>query len=143
LAIAPGAKVIVMPAAEPPLKLSRRMFPFNERFRRLREMFAAEIQGGRVLLSVLEKKLPAPNYTIQTLKALESFCVEKPVIVIGADQATKISEWHSAAQLMSTYEFVVFARRGTNAVFNGFNPHVIADFDEAISSTEIRAGLSR
>lgn len=131
-----------MPAADTPLRGDTRYYTYRERFRQLRTAFAREISDRRVILSRLEKTLPKPNYTIETLTALRLICPEKPVVVIGADQAVNLARWHRSAELVRDYEFLVFARRGSD-----FNDDLhgsfcfIADFEENISATEIRNSL--
>lgn len=131
-----------MPAAASPLRGDERLFTYRQRFHFLRQLFAREITSGRVVLSCLEKKLPQPNYTLHTFKALRKICTQKPVLVIGADQAQNLPRWHKADELIKNYEFLVFARRGAVvATVAGLSPEVVADFDEDISATELRNRL--
>ncbi len=132
-----------MPAAVSPLRGDARLFSYRQRFHFLRRLFYREIAAGRVILSRLEKKLPPPNYTVHTLAELGRFCAEKPVLVIGADQAENFARWHRAADLMKKYTFLVFARRGSAfAPEAGLTAEVVADFDENISATELRNQLA-
>lgn len=119
------------------------LFSYRERFWLLRRIFAAEITAGSVILSVRERTLPKPNYTIHTLAALSAICGRKPVVVIGADQAQNIARWHRADELMHEYDFIVFAR--SNIPVSGepaFHHEVVADFAEPLSATQLRAALS-
>lgn len=136
------ARVIVMPAAASPLRGDKRLFSYRERFHFLRRLFSREIAAGRVILSRLEKTLPQPNYTVNTLAALSSLCAVKPVLVIGADQAKNLSRWHRAAELTKAYRLLIFARRGAAVVpLAHLDAEVVADFDENISATELRDRL--
>jgi len=131
--------VIVMPAAASPLRGDARLFSYRQRFHFLRLLFAAEISAGRVILSLLEKKLLQPNYTYHMLEAFGKLCSFKPVLVIGADQAQNLARWYKADQLMQNFRFVVFARHGAVApVVAGLNFDFVADFDEDISATGVR-----
>lgn len=131
-----------MPAAASPLRGDERLFTYRQRFHFLRQMFAREILSGRVVLSCLEKNLPLPNYTVKTLEALSRICAQRPVLMIGADQAQNLPRWHKADELIKNYEFLVFARRGAAvATVAGFTPEVVADFDEDVSATELRNQL--
>lgn len=115
------------------------MFSFRERFAAVRKLLEPKIASGRVRLSHIEKRLPQPNYTIETLRALRLYCHEKPVIVIGADQAEGLSRWYKADELIREFSFVVFARRGsTLPEIPDFYPYMITDFEENVSSSEIR-----
>lgn len=139
----PHAKVIVSPAAFAPLRSDERLFSYRERFALLRVCFKRELERGQVILSVLEKSLPKPNYTIETLAHLSRRCGEKPIVVIGADQAAKIGNWHRSDELLREYRFVVFAR-GKEGKFlddHAWDIMFFKDFDEPISATELRVQL--
>lgn len=142
LAKIPAAKIILMPAADAPLRNDERYYTYRERFRLLRRLFADEISRHNVILSKLEKSLPKPNYTIGTLSALRAICPGKPVIVLGADQAENLGRWHRSAELLRDFEFLIFARRGSQLpeTLKGSFCY-ITDFDENISATEIRNEL--
>ena len=138
----PDTKVIVMPAPQAPLRAAEKCFSYRERFHLLRVMFRHEISRARVLLSVLEKRLPAPHFTIETLEALNGLCSEKPVVVIGGDQAEKIPRWHRVSELVTRYRFVIFARTGASApTLHEMRYETIGDFSYDISSTALRDRL--
>lgn len=125
-----------MPAGAAPLRTNTALFTYQQRFALLRQAFAEEIRIGRVRLSSLERRLPQPNYTIDTLTYLQRLCTQRPTIVIGADQAANISRWHRAAELMHRYEFLVFARRGAVPEFPAaMRYNLIADFDDQHEAT--------
>lgn len=131
-----------MPAAVSPLRGVERLFSYRQRFHFLRRLFRREISAGRVILSRLEKNMPQPNYTVNTLEALGSLCAEKPVLVIGADQAENLPRWHRAAELAKEFRFLIFARRGAE---HALPPYLMAeavpDFEENISATALREML--
>jgi nicotinic acid mononucleotide adenylyltransferase len=134
--------VIISPAPAAPLRSDERLFSYRERFSLLRFCFAKELAERSVVLSVLERTLPKPNFTIQTLAALVSLCGTKPVVVIGADQAAQIGRWHRAQELMREYEFIVFARAAAPTTLDARLRHrFIADFDFPISATSMRSRL--
>lgn len=138
-----AARIVVMPAAGAPLRVDERLFSYRERFRLLRLLLQSEIVAGQVALSKLERSLPRPNYTADTLAALAKHCATPPVIVIGADQAEKLPLWHRSEELMARYKFLVFARPGSPAKNNPqLNARFIGDFAENISATEIREKLA-
>lgn len=138
----PSAKVVVSLAAKAPLRDDERLFSYRERFALLRSCFARELQYGEVILSILERSLPKPNYTIETLSHLSRLCQKKPIVVIGADQAEKILHWHRAEELLRDYRFVVFARGRVVLAHNqNWDCTFIDDFDEPISATALRAQL--
>lgn len=139
----PRSKVIVMPAPEAPLRDAQKLFTFRQRFHLLRVMFRREISAGRVMLSVLEHRLPAPHYTIKTLEALQKICPDRPTVVIGADQAQKLPHWHRASDLIANFSFVIFLRSGSAlAPPPELDYEPIEDFSFDISSTQVRTGLA-
>jgi len=134
--------VIVVPAASAPLRGDDRLFSYGERFRLLHAALRREIGAKRVILSTLERRRKGPNYTADTLAALEKICPQKPVVVVGADQAEKLGSWHRNDYLLEHYEFLVFARKGSRResmpVFKG---EFVEDFSEEISATQARQQL--
>lgn len=142
LAASPKAKVIVMPAPMAPLRGAEKAFTYRQRFHLLRVMFADAIVSGRVTLSVLERRLPPPHYTINTLEALGKYCDEKPVLVIGGDQAEKLPRWHRYTDIALAYRFVIFSRQGS-AIGNlpNLRYEQITDFSCDESSTALRDQL--
>jgi nicotinate-nucleotide adenylyltransferase len=136
------SSVILVPAASAPLRDDERLFAFRERFRLLRLLFEREIAAGRVILSSIERHLPRPSYTWNTLDALARHCDAKPTIVIGADQAAKLPHWHRIDELKSQYRFLCFSRKTEGLHALGDIEHeFVADFDEDISATQIREAL--
>jgi len=137
-----NSRVIVSPTPAAPLRSDERLFSYRERFALLRACFGEQLAEGKLILSWLERSLPKPNFTFDTLHALVELCGRKPVVVVGADQAAQIGRWHRAEELMREYEFVVFARRGTAAAFDPRLRHrAVMDFDMQVSATAIRASL--
>lgn len=142
LAASPNCTVIVMPAPMAPLRGAEKTFTYRQRFHLLRVMFADGIASGRVKLSVLERRLPPPHYTISTLEALAKYCDEKPILVIGGDQAEKLPRWHRYTDLALAYRFVIFSREGSAIEhLPKLNYEQIADFSCNESSTAVRHQL--
>lgn len=135
--------VLVSVAAQAPLRKNTHLFSYRERFKLLRHALHAEIQRGCVKLSVLEKYLPKPNYTIDTLGALNALCQADITLVVGADQAQKIFEWHRSEELLARYALLIFSR---NKISLAHLPHanfeIIDDFDMPIAATSIRERLA-
>lgn len=132
-----------MPAASAPLRTDDRLFSFRERFELLRALFHSEITARRIILSPLERLLPKPNFTFSTLAALRERCGQKPVVVVGGDQAQKLGSWHRSAELIGEYEFLVFARAGSVAEnIPNLNARFVEDFSENISATALRKELT-
>lgn len=135
--------VVVSVAAEAPLRKRGHLFSYRERFKLFRHALRAEIQRGRVKLSILEKYLPKPNYTIDTLAALSTRCEEDITLVIGADQAQKLSEWHRSEELLTRYALLIFSRNKISlAHLPSANFEIIDDFAMPISATAIRERLA-
>ena len=62
-------------------------------------------------LCEIERELPKPNYTINTLKALnKKYPTHKFYFLIGSDQALQIDKWKDTEQLFDFATFIVYPR---------------------------------
>jgi nicotinate-nucleotide adenylyltransferase len=87
---------------------------------------------------------PAPSYTVHTLEDLRTREPdEELVLLLGADAAADLPQWHQADRVASLARVVVFARPGSKIP----GSHLIAQNIEVpaidISATEIRRRVSR
>src|SRR2546427_8883753 len=68
----------------------------------------------RLAVERIELTLPAPSYTVRTLRALAQ---REPgnrfTLLLGADAAQDLPAWHEAAALPGLADIVVYARPGT------------------------------
>lgn len=86
----------------------------------------------KVRLCEIENALPAPNYTVETVAALQK---RHPgwdfSLVIGSDNVDRLDSWHDIARLRSLCQFIVVPRAG----------HKHGALLPQISSTEVRETL--
>lgn len=77
------------------------------------------------------------GYTIDTLLSLGA----RPVLLLGADQYTKLESWHRWREVLERAELVVFVRPGSELRDGRARQVPFAPID--ISASEIRARLAR
>lgn len=159
------SEVIFIPAASPPHKSRKHLTAFHHRV----AMLALAINGdSRLSISEVEKHLPPPTYTIDTLSYLLKQSPEETAyyFIIGLDAFLDIHTWKDYEKVISKVHFIVAARPGYTVVdlqeciaslnyerrggywYNGSSGRKIyyLDVESAdISSTDIRktAGTSR
>lgn len=91
-------------------------------------------------ICTIEKTLPKPSYSIDTLRALKSQYPKYTFSwLIGSDQLSSIHQWKDYSDLKEMVTFYVYHRPGYDAIHN-FN--TIDGKAENISSTDIRLGNS-
>lgn len=104
-------QVFFMPTASPPHKIPDHVEPFEHRA----EMIRLAIQDDeRLALLEVESKIPAPNYTIDTLSLLlQNIETDKEfVFIIGIDAFLDIHLWKNHERVLSTIHFIIAARKG-------------------------------
>jgi nicotinate-nucleotide adenylyltransferase len=136
--------VVVVPARLSPHKDATSAPPAD------RVAMAALAFAGRAQVTVdpRETRRGGPSYTVDTLRALVA---EHPGddwrLIIGADNLADLPRWRASDTLLTLAEVLVLQRggaapevpRGCDAARFRF----VADFDEPVSSTDIRAMLAR
>ena len=135
--------VHVVPAATAPLKEGAAA-PAQERLAMAELAFAGLPE---VVVDPRELARPGPSYTIDTLLGLVA---DHPAdawrLVIGADQLAQFADWRDHLRLLDLAPLVVLARRDSPAAVPTGVPadrvRIVADFDEPVSSTGIRAILA-
>lgn len=107
-----GATVRFLPAREQPFKQAAHAATAEQRARMLELAVAG---NPRLRVERLELALPAPSYTVQTLRALAQ---REPgnrfTLLLGADAAADLAAWHDVAALPGLADVVVFARPGAS-----------------------------
>jgi nicotinate-nucleotide adenylyltransferase len=112
-------------------------------------MCRAGIEGReRISALDLELRRPGPSYTVDTMRDLASLHPQIELwVVLGADAARQVGEWHGAAELLAGYHFVLVNRAGEapirhpEAVALGFLPDCtrVVEIDSPdVSATDIR-----
>ena len=65
----------------------------------------------QIKVSAIEKTLPVPSYTINTISALKQQYLEHEFIfLIGSDQAAQLDSWHQSSRLQKMITFKVISR---------------------------------
>lgn len=105
------ASVIFLPTASPPHKLGHEVVSFEHRVAMIR---LAINNDPRFSLLEIEAKIPAPNYTIDTLSRLRQQKEHKNeyVFIIGIDAFLDIHLWKNHQEVLNTVHFIIAARCG-------------------------------
>jgi len=116
LAVAAGnlcnlSELVLLPAAVPPHKQNQEIAKFSHRVAMLN---IAARENPLLCVSTIEKLLPAPSYTIDTLQYLRIHSVGKTQLyfIIGADAFLDILSWHKYEEVLMASHFIVFSRDG-------------------------------
>jgi len=106
-----GARVRLMPAREQPFKQAEHRATGAQRA----EMLALAVAGNpRLTVERIELELPAPSYTVRTLRALgEREPGNRFTLLLGADAARDLPAWFEVDALPALADVVAFGRPGT------------------------------
>lgn len=104
----------------------------------------------RMQVSEVEKHLPLPSYTVNTVRLLKEKYPETPFfLIMGADNARSFHRWHEAEWLAEHCDFLVYPRVANGKVMHTLPPKdLYRNFVCApapvieISSTQIRRWIS-
>jgi len=106
-------EIILLPASVPPHKRNKKITDFSHRA----AMLEIAIQNRPSLhVSTIEKLLPSPSFTIDTLNYLKLHSVT-PVeffFITGADTFLDILSWKKYREVLRSSNFIVFLRSGKN-----------------------------
>lgn len=105
------AKVLFLPTASPPHKPGYEIASFEHRAEMIR---LAINDDPRFSLLEIEAKIPAPNYTIDTLSWLlqQEEHKREYVFIIGIDAFLDIHLWKNHQEVLNTVHFIIAARSG-------------------------------
>lgn len=129
----------------PPHKPGEEVTAYHHRLEMLKLAFE---DWDRVVLSEIERELPEPSYTIQTLEHLASaFPDYSFILCIGSDSLRQFREWHRWRDILDMCELLVARRPDAERVSTGYEEieeksHYISHEPVEISSTEIREMIS-
>ena len=94
----------------------------------------------KLKICTVESTLSQPNYTINTVKALqESYPEHRFTWVIGSDQADQFSQWKDNEELLNRIPFLVVVRDKTDTIRSDMRVITIPGIDQ-YSSTNVRHG---
>jgi nicotinate-nucleotide adenylyltransferase len=106
-----GMAIRFLPAREQPFKRDAHIAGPAQRA----EMLALAVAGNpRLGVERIELGLPAPSYTVHTLRALAARDPGRRVtLLLGADAARDLPAWHEAEAVPGLADIVIFGRPGT------------------------------
>lgn len=139
-----GVPVRFVPAREQPFKRAAHVATPAQRA----EMLDLAVAGNpRLSVERIELALPAPSYTMRTLRALAA---REPgnrfTLLVGADAAQELSSWHEVEALPKLADLVVFARPGCPTPRHRLIGRVIdvpaVDISATMIRDRVRRGLS-
>jgi nicotinate-nucleotide adenylyltransferase len=133
--------VLFLPAREQPLKRAAHVAAPAHRA----EMLALAVAGNsRLGVERIELELPAPSFTVHTLRALAARDPgRRPTLLLGADAARDLSAWREAEAVPGLADVVVFARPGTPVPRHAAITRVIAVPALDVSATQVRAMIAQ
>lgn len=101
-------RVWVVPSPGNPLKGHEDLAPWADRVAMVELAFSGV---DRVEVCGVERELPAPHYTIQTIEHLQKIYPDKEfTIVCGSDIARELPRWHRSEELERMVSFLVYPR---------------------------------
>jgi nicotinate-nucleotide adenylyltransferase len=125
-----------VPAREQPFKHGRHSAPAADRA----AMLALAVAGTPAFaVERAELDRPGPSYTVDTLRALRAREPEAEfTLLLGADAAAELPDWHDAPELPKLARIVVFARPGSAVPTVPWIDRAVEVPAIDISATEIR-----
>ncbi|WP_373774935.1 nicotinate (nicotinamide) nucleotide adenylyltransferase [Porphyromonas loveana] len=131
-----------IPSPINPLKNSRELLPYELRCRLIEQAVRGD-HRFRVLR--IESTLPAPHYTVRTLRALSMLHPDQLfTLLIGADNWLSFDRWQDHQRLLDHYPLTIYPRLGykiDEASLPSSCHYVLEAPRIEISSTAIRSGI--
>jgi nicotinate-nucleotide adenylyltransferase len=136
-----GGNVRFLPAREQPFKRAAHQATPEQRA----EMLDLAVAGNpRLGVERVELGLPAPSYTVRTLRALgERDPGNRFTFLLGADAARDLAAWWEVEALPALADVVVFARPGATVARHPLITRVIAVPSIDLSATEVRERVTQ
>lgn len=129
---------------QPPHKPEANITGYRHRLNMLKLVFS---DWENVRISEVERKLPEPSYTLQTLRHLHNTYRDRTFyLCIGSDSLVEFKTWHRWKEILEYCDLLVAGRPGeepgelNNALRK--KSHYISHEPVDISSTQIRNRLS-
>lgn len=136
-----GARVRFLPAREQPFKRAAHVATPEQRA----AMLELAARGNpRFAVERIELGLPAPSYTVVTLRALaDRERGNRFALLLGADAARDLPEWYEVEALPALADVVVFARPGAPLPRHRLIQRVIEVPAVDVSATAVRERAAR
>lgn len=130
------AELRFVPAREQPFKVGRHGAPAEARAAMVELAIAAE---PRFRLERCELERPGPSFTVDTLRAVRRAAPGAELaLLLGADAARELEQWHEADAIPALARVVVFARPGAAVAASPAIWRTVEVPAVEISATEIR-----
>lgn len=133
-------KVWIVPSPLSPFKITDDILDFSHRLKML-EIATRKIKD--ISICDIEKNLPKPNYTINTLNALkEKYPDVNFNIIMGSDNIDTLYKWKKALDIIKNYNIYVYPRNNVeNKVLDKNIIYLQAPIYN-MSSSKIRSNLN-
>jgi len=103
-------KLVVVPSYAPPHKSENVLNNFDDRMN-MAELLFDSVNDSRLLITGVEKDLPEPSFTWQTMEFLEQLYQGWNFsIIIGWDMYMGLQSWSRYDLLMQRYSFIILRR---------------------------------
>jgi nicotinate-nucleotide adenylyltransferase len=133
-------ELLILLTPSPPHKQATDQTDFSHRFEMLKLAFQSEEQ---VRVSDLEKELPQPSYTLQTIKHLQNRYPDAIFyLCLGQDSLRDFHKWHKYKKILERVTLLVASRPDVDT--SSVDPEILEkvifiDHEPvSVSSTEIR-----
>ena len=134
----------VLLTPDPPHKPTASLADYEERLKMLNAAFDGE---KHISVSDVERRLPSPSYTVQTLKYLtEKYPDQQFYLCIGQDSLADFKQWKNWEQILEYCQLLVARRpdNDTKSLDPGLasNLYFVDHQPIAVSSTQIREAVA-
>lgn len=130
------ARVVFIPAFEPPHKRGRAISPAHLRLAMLR---AALADDDRFAIDDIEIRRGGTSYTVDTLRALHAADPAAELfLLLGTDQYEEIETWREPGELRTLARIAVLSREGRHPVLRADGASRVPVTRIDVSATEIR-----
>jgi nicotinate-nucleotide adenylyltransferase len=133
------ARVLFVPAANPPHKMAGAVAPYEDRVR----MLEIACSGERAFEVSRIEEGSKRNYSILTIEKLLAGGSGPLSFLIGADAFAEIKTWHRWREVVAAVEFIVVRRPGADfEIPDRAIVHELDGVDSPVSSSETRNRLA-
>ncbi len=134
------AKILFVPAANPPHKPEGVTSPYEDRFRMVELACAADPRFEASRIEAGSER----SYSIHTIEKLNALGMNRLGFLIGADAFADIRSWYRWRDVVTSVEFIVVTRPGSDwETPPGAVVHELTGLHLPISSSGIREQLMR
>lgn len=138
------AKVLFVPAANPPHKPGGTSASYDDRVRMAELACAGDrrFEASRIEAPPADGSEAKRSYSIVTIEKLQAAGMKRLSFLIGADAFREIQTWYRWRDVVASVEFIVVTRPGATWDYPpGAIVHDLAGLDLGVSSSDIRSQL--